>query len=210
MGFASPFGRLIPSARCSHCTTFVSADSLTVARCSMTVLALPPVTAGVLPVQVGDSVRAAFASATSALVAAGCVVSTTARPALDARSSHTTYLRLLAAATAPRMPPADYEALCVSATALEPVDRSERAEEARWITARHTDWLQAAADRQALRAAWHTFFEDWDVLLMPVAPAPALLHDHSDSEAQAPYWRCSSRVVPLDIPAEGRASWAER
>ena len=57
-------------------------------------------------------------------------------------------------------------------------------------TARHRDWLQSHERREQLCAAWEAFFRDYDVLLTPVAPVPAIPHDHSEPMAL--------RVLPAD------------
>src|SRR5579883_1923749 len=61
----------------------------------------------------------------------------------------------------------------------------------------HRDWLAAHHERTRLRHAWRAFFENWDVLLCPVAPTPAFPHDHSEDRdarqllvdgEKRPYW----------------------
>ena len=44
---------------------------------------------------------------------------------------------------------------------------------------RHREWLGWNERRLQQRAKWRTFFEDWDVVLLPVTPTAALRHDHS-------------------------------
>lgn len=50
---------------------------------------------------------------------------------------------------------------------------------ARNSLARHADWILANERRAQLRVTLARFFEDYDVLLCPVAPLPAIKHDHS-------------------------------
>jgi amidase len=47
------------------------------------------------------------------------------------------------------------------------------------VSGSHRAWLRAEEERASLRAVWARWFEDWDVLLCPVAATPAFPHDHS-------------------------------
>ncbi len=44
---------------------------------------------------------------------------------------------------------------------------------------RHREWLSHHERRQHHRRRWEEFFAEWDVILMPVQPVPAIPHDHS-------------------------------
>lgn len=50
---------------------------------------------------------------------------------------------------------------------------------ARNSLARHADWIVAHERRLQLGAKFARFFEDYDVLLCPITPAPAIKHDQS-------------------------------
>jgi amidase len=41
------------------------------------------------------------------------------------------------------------------------------------------DWNQTNERRQQLRARWQAFFQSFDVLLTPVSPVAAIVHDHT-------------------------------
>jgi amidase len=43
----------------------------------------------------------------------------------------------------------------------------------------HRDWLADDAARTRLQQQWSTLFREWDVVLCPPAPTPAIPHDHS-------------------------------
>jgi len=45
---------------------------------------------------------------------------------------------------------------------------------------RHRDWLSANEARQHVRARMAEFFQEFDLLLMPVNPLPAIPHDPSE------------------------------
>jgi len=57
-------------------------------------------------------------------------------------------------------------------------------------TASHRDWAQANEARHKLRAAWHALFADYDVVLLPSVPVPAIPHNHEGN----PY----SRSIDVD------------
>lgn len=45
-------------------------------------------------------------------------------------------------------------------------------------TARHRDWLQANEMRARMRQTLQTFFTSYDILLTPISPTAAFVHDH--------------------------------
>jgi amidase len=46
----------------------------------------------------------------------------------------------------------------------------------------HRDWLYAIVARDRLRRQWSHLFREYDVVLCPIMPTPAFLHDHSPAE----------------------------
>jgi amidase len=50
----------------------------------------------------------------------------------------------------------------------------------RGSTCSHRDWLIAISERDKLRHQWRHVFSDFDVILCPVMPTTAFVHDHSD------------------------------
>ncbi|MDM0032753.1 amidase family protein [Variovorax sp. J22P271] len=48
----------------------------------------------------------------------------------------------------------------------------------------HRDWIHADRLRAATAHRWRTLFGQWDVVLCPVAPTPAFLHDAGEMEAR--------------------------
>jgi amidase len=76
-------------------------------------------------------------------------------------------------------PPNLYEEMRRSAEALAPDDESLAAERTRAAVMTHRDWFAADAARVRLRQQWRMLFREWDVVLCPVMPTPAFLHDHS-------------------------------
>ncbi|HVR29669.1 MAG TPA: amidase [Thermoanaerobaculia bacterium] len=45
---------------------------------------------------------------------------------------------------------------------------------------RHRAWLSANERRLQMRKKWFHFFKEWDAVLLPVSPVPAIPHDHSE------------------------------
>ncbi|GAB4177857.1 MAG: amidase [Thalassobaculales bacterium] len=145
---------------------------------------------------VDADVRAGLDRVAGALGRAGAVVDWQARPALDAEAAHRTYMSLLLAVTTSRTPRSEFEAAKAMLATLDPFDTSEAAMEARGAALHHRDWLELNEQRQQARWAWHRFFQDWDVVLAPVACTPAFPHDHRPTSqrsmvvdgAAVPYW----------------------
>jgi amidase len=74
-------------------------------------------------------------------------------------------------------------------------EQSWHAKLARYARAPHSDWLTVDERRQRLRARIGDFFREHDVLLMPVSPVPAILHDLSED--------LMSRTIVID----GKTRW---
>lgn len=68
----------------------------------------------------------------------------------------------------------------------------------RGLVQRHRDWLRADEERWQQRRRWAAFFEQYDALLCPVLPLPAIAHDQRPGGADVrtivvngetrPYW----------------------
>lgn len=109
--------------------------------------------------------------------AAGATVDTAARPAFDPAGAHQTYLTLLHTALTGSMSESQFAEQIARADRLSPGDHRWAAQLTRAQTIRHRDWIAADEARHALRWAWHRFFEQWDLVLMPVMPTVAFPHD---------------------------------
>lgn len=53
-------------------------------------------------------------------------------------------------------------------------DASPRAAFLRYRTQTHRTWLRTTEERARLRETWHQFFTEYDVVVMPAAPTPAI------------------------------------
>src|SRR5207253_9140527 len=87
-----------------------------------------------------------------------------------------------------------------SATGDAPAARTQRAS-----AMRHRQWLSYNERRLQMRKRWEEFFTDWDAMLLPVMPCPAIAHDHSEPQAsrtatvggeQRSYWSLITWMAP--------------
>ena len=144
---------------------------------------------------VDDVVKARIEGAARALARAGAKLDFRARPAFDPAHAHAVYNLLLQANMAARRP--DYEQLLDERARLRADDRGPHAQSLRASTASFRDVFIAQQQREQLRWAWHDFFGEHDLLLMPITATPAFAHDHSEpmpartmlvNGAQLPYF----------------------
>jgi amidase len=105
-------------------------------------------------------------------------VSDAARPAFDTADVHEVYMKLLRAATSGRTPDDEYDRTRAHVADLQPGDKSSLAQMLRGAVISHRDWLALNERRHRMRLAWDAFFEDYDVLLCPVASTAAFPHNH--------------------------------
>ena len=80
---------------------------------------------------------------------------------------------------------------------LDPLDNNIRAQRLRAVTLSHRDRLFVDERRARLKSAWLTFFQDFDVLLVPVSPCTALAHD-PDPEKVPDIWHRARRTIDVD------------
>jgi amidase len=67
---------------------------------------------------------------------------------------------------------------------------------------RHREWLANNERRLQIREQWRRFFEDFDVILMPVQPRGAIPHDHSE-----PQWARTVEIDGVERPYLDLFSW---
>ena len=88
--------------------------------------------------------------------------------------------------------------------AAAPDDNSSPVQFARNITQTARAYLSAREARNRHKAAWATFFEDFDALLCPVTPTPAFPHDHNpDVDAR------TIRVNGVSKPYGDQFTWLQ-
>lgn len=107
-------------------------------------------------------------------------VSDKARPAFDTTELNDVYIRLLRAATSGRMSDEMWRQAARDAAALPDDDMSYFAQMQRGNSLPHRTWVQLNEKRHRMRMAWDAFFEDYDLMLCPVAVTAAFPHDHKD------------------------------
>jgi len=107
-------------------------------------------------------------------------VSDTARPAIDTAEQNDVYIKLLRAATSGRLTDEAWREAARDAAALPDDDISYFAQMQRGNSLSHRDWLRLNEKRHRMRLAWDAFFEDYDLVLCPVAVTAAFPHDHKD------------------------------
>jgi len=122
---------------------------------------------------VGDRLHAAV----EAIGKAGALVDDKARPDFDVELAHTTYLRLLRGTTAARQPKEVFDGYLRKLPTLADDDRGYTATVIRGATLYHRDWIGWNETRAKMRRVWARFFENWDVLIAPVAPTTAFPHN---------------------------------
>jgi amidase len=149
--------------------------------------------------RVEPEVQALLEGAARALAAAGVNVDAQARPNFSLEKVADTFFALLQAALAggvPRDRLEDYAAT-TGETFLALTRRS--------LAMRHREWLSYNERRLQMRKRWEEFFQQWDAILLPVMPCPAIAHDHSEPMAarlvqvggeQRPYWNLLSWMAP--------------
>jgi amidase len=133
----------------------------------------------------------------------GATISDTALPDIDQIEAHRNYVALLRAATSGRQPPALIEQNLRDIEQLSPDDQSYYAQMARANVMSHREWLGLNNERMRMRAKWGEFFNDWDILLCPVAASAAFVKDEEGER-----W---NRTVPIngkDVPTTDQLFWA--
>ncbi len=108
---------------------------------------------------------------------AGARVDDKARPRIDTLRAHALYLQLLRGATGALLGEDAFAQTRAKAAQLAAHDQSYGARVLRATVQDHRRWFAAHVERQALRAAWAAFFEEYDVVLCPVAASAAFPHD---------------------------------
>ena len=152
--------------------------------------------------EVDASVRDAIARLADFLRARGLAVGEGARP-VASEETWDVYVHLLRAATGSHLGDADY------AVALEQAARSPAAaaDYATWhwraSTMSHREWVQYDERRARLRRQWAAFFDQWDLLVCPVATTAAFPHMQTGYR-----WERMIKVNGRDQPSTQQLFWA--
>lgn len=100
------------------------------------------------------------------------------------------YMRLLTSSLSSSLPLEVYENMRAQVATLAVDDLSLSSERLRGSVMSHRDWLVADSTRAQLRQRWRQLFIEFDVVLCPVVPTTAFLHDQSPDQ-----WR---RTIEID------------
>jgi amidase len=98
-------------------------------------------------------------------------------PAFSDTEAYENFILLLRATSTKRMSEAEIEKGAAEAKLLASDDKSYVAMMTRAFGLSHGAWLKANERRHQMRLLWDEFFQDWDVLLCPVAASAAFPHD---------------------------------
>ncbi|MDP6377951.1 MAG: amidase [Pseudomonadales bacterium] len=151
---------------------------------------------------VSAETRARVRSVAATLADAGASVDYDARPTFTGTESDAIYTPLLWSFMNAFMPEEAYEDMKAQAANLAPDDDSQEGAIARLSTMDHRTWLGLHNEREGLRWAWHTFFQDYDVVLAPQTSTPAIAHDHR------PLAERSVDVDGIAVPYLQQCFWA--
>ena len=115
--------------------------------------------------------------AADALANVGVQVDREARPAFTLEKVVDTFFTLLQAALAGGVDRDRLEEYAI-AVGNTPASRTKRL-----LAIRHREWLRYNERRLQMRRRWEEFFANWDAMLLPATPCPAIPHDHSEPMA---------------------------
>lgn len=100
-----------------------------------------------------------------------------AKPDFSLAEHHETYLMHLSPIIGASFGPDEIALMERVARDLGPDDKSHNAIQARGTLLPHREWLLWNEIRAHMVAKWAAFFDDYDVLICPVTPTTAMLHD---------------------------------
>jgi amidase len=129
----------------------------------------------------------------------GCRVEREVTPGFDLTKAATRFQALVTAAVSGGFSPTHIEEFAL-AEGDDPVAVTKQQ-----TSMRHRQWLSHNEGRLQLRRRFEAFFEDHDILLLPVMPCVAIHHDHSEPIAARvvqtelgprPYWEINRWMAP--------------
>jgi len=122
---------------------------------------------------IGSEIGSMLEAIAAKLSEAGANVDTDARPDFTFAKARSTFDQLIGGALSGSWSNVEIEELASAADIQGGLGVHHAAQ-------RHRSWLSANERRLQMRRKWKSFFENWDVCLMPVSPRAAVLHDHSE------------------------------
>jgi amidase len=124
-------------------------------------------------------------------------------PGFDLSKAAVRFHALVTAAVSGGFSPAQIEEFATTAAGDDPVAVTKL-----HTSMRHRQWLSHNEGRLQLRRRCEEFFEDHDILLLPVMPCVAIGHDHSEPIAarmvttqlgERPYWEINRWMAPAGV-----------
>jgi amidase len=131
---------------------------------------------------VDDTVLDVLTSAVAALAAAGAGMREVTLP-ISLNDSDLLFQQLLAGVTSQFQPEPVIEFFQAVAHDADPDDQSPLTQWARGVTQPVRQWQLARERREHLIVRWADFFTEYDVLLCPISPLPAIAHDDNPEPA---------------------------
>jgi amidase len=128
--------------------------------------------------EVDNAVQSKIAEAAAFLKKRVKKISLEAQPGFSDEEAFEIYIILLRATASRKLTDAEYEQSVSKAMTLPHSDKSYVAMMTRAFALSHRDWLKVNERRHHMRLLWDRFFDEWDVLLCPVAASTAFPHDH--------------------------------
>ena len=139
--------------------------------------------------EVDDAVQAGLRNLVAFMRSEGVSVTEGAKP-VDSAEANEVYTLLLRAATGSHYDDATYAAAQARSATYAPDDQSYAARHFRGNTYSHLQWVRMDERRERLRQQWAAYFENFDLLICPVAPTPAFAHMQSGER-----WE---RLIPVN------------
>ena len=137
---------------------------------------------------IAADLRNAFAEVASSLAVAGARVER-ARPDLDLDEIRSLRQELVYPILALGLGDEAFAEEVERERSLAPEADTYEARRTRGAVQTHRAWLRTNERRAQVRAEWASFFEDWDVCLVPPTPTVAIPHDHGEQ---------ASRTIDVD------------
>ena len=153
--------------------------------------------------EVDDEVQERLHAVTEFLTKSKVFVSETVRPQIDSREAYQNYIQLLRGATSGRTTPEQFDQTRRTVQSLAADDISYEAQAARAQIMSHKDWLGFNEMRHHMRLAWDDFFQDYDLLLCPIANTVAFEHNQEGER-----WERMLTVNGKPQPSTTQMFWA--
>ncbi|MBG1232271.1 amidase [Aestuariivirga litoralis] len=117
-------------------------------------------------------------------------LSMTAAPDFSDEENYQIFITLLRSTASKKLSDVQYFDAVARAKQLSNSDRSYVAMMTRAFALSHRDWLRVHDRRNQMRLAWDAFFEDWDVMLCPVAASTAFVQNYKGERHE--------RLIPVN------------